>query len=51
LIAVAVITLSRRKLQESGGGRGLKLLSVIVMLALRLLLLLKPDWLGTYGRG
>jgi hypothetical protein len=50
LIAVAVITLSRRKLQESGG-HGLKLLSVIVMLALRLVLLLKPDCVGTYGRG
>jgi hypothetical protein len=50
LIAVAVITLSRRKLQESGD-RGLKLLSVIVVLALRLVLLLKPDWLGTYGPG
>jgi hypothetical protein len=45
MLAVAVVTLSRRKLQESGG-RWLKLLSAGVMLALGLVLLLKPDWLG-----
>jgi hypothetical protein len=48
MLTVAVVTLSRRKLQE-GGGRWLKLLSAIVMLALGLVLLLKPDWLGKYG--
>lgn len=47
MLAVAVVTLSRRKLQESGG-RWLKLLSAVVMLALGLVLLLKPDWLGSY---
>jgi len=50
MLAVAVVTLSRRKLQESGG-RWLKLLSAGVMLALGLVLLLKPDWLGSYGPG
>jgi glutaredoxin len=46
MLIIAVITLSRRKLQESGG-RWLKLLSAVVMLALGLVLWLKPDWLGT----
>jgi glutaredoxin len=50
MLAVAVVTLSRRKLQESGG-RWLKLLSAVVMLALGLVLLLKPDWLGSYRPG
>ena len=49
MLTVAVVTLSRRKLQESGG-RWLKLLSAVVMLALGLVLLLNPDWLGNYGR-
>lgn len=45
MVAIAVVTLSRAKLQERAG-RGLKLLSGFVMLGLGLLLLTKPDWLG-----
>jgi glutaredoxin len=45
MLIVAVTTLSRRKLQESGG-RWLKLLSGIVMLLLGLMLLLFPEWLA-----
>ena len=48
MLVIAVLTLSRHKLQESGG-RLLKLLSAVVMLALGFLLFLKPDWLGNYG--
>jgi len=44
MVGVAVVTLSRRKLQESGG-RALKLLSGAVMILLGVLLLLKPEWL------
>jgi uncharacterized membrane protein HdeD (DUF308 family) len=39
-----VITLSRKKLQETQG-RWLKLLSGVVILALGIVMLLKPDWL------
>jgi glutaredoxin len=45
MVAIAVVTLSRAKLQE-GAGRNLKLLSGLVMLGLGLLLLAKPGWLG-----
>jgi len=45
MVAVAVITLSRRKLQEKGG-RQLKLLNGLVMVALAALLLFKPEWLA-----
>ena len=45
MLAIAVVTLSGRKLQERGG-RWLKLVSGMVMLALGLILLLRPEWLG-----
>jgi hypothetical protein len=44
MLAVAVVTLSRHKLQERGG-RWLKLVSGVVVLALGVVLLLDPDWL------
>lgn len=44
MVALAVFTLSRRKLQESAG-RWLKLVSGIVMSGLGALLLIRPDWL------
>jgi hypothetical protein len=44
-VGVAVVTLSRHKLQERGG-RWLKLLSGAVMLALALVLLFRPEWLS-----
>jgi hypothetical protein len=37
--------LRREKLQETGA-RGLKLLSGVVMLALGLILMLRPEWLA-----
>jgi hypothetical protein len=45
LLAIAVITLSHRRVQEQQG-RWLKLLSGTVMLVLGLLMILRPDWLG-----
>jgi hypothetical protein len=45
LVAIGVITLSKRKLQEKGG-RWLKLISGSVVLALGVALLLRPHWLG-----
>ncbi|NWF74377.1 MAG: NrdH-redoxin [Nitrospirae bacterium] len=44
MVTIAVVTLSRRKLQERAG-RWLKLVSGIVMAGLGGLLLTKPDWL------
>ena len=44
LVAIVVITLSKKKLQE-GEGRWLKLLSGVVILALGIVMLVKPDWL------
>jgi glutaredoxin len=44
MVGVAVATLSRTKLQQSGG-RQLKLVSGLVMATLGLLLLFKPEWL------
>ena len=44
MVAIAVITLSRRKLQEHAG-QWLKLVSGTVMAGLGLVLLLKPNWL------
>ncbi len=44
MVTVAAVTLSRRKLDERGG-RWLKLVSGVVMMALGALLLLRPDWL------
>ena len=45
MLAVAVVTLSREKLQERGA-RFLKLTSGGVMLALGLILILRPEWLA-----
>jgi glutaredoxin len=44
MVTIAVVTLSRRRLQERGG-RILKGLSGAIMLALALVLLFKPGWL------
>lgn len=44
MLAIALITLSRRKVQERAG-RAMKLLSGTVMIALGVLLVLRPDWL------
>jgi glutaredoxin len=44
MLTIAIITLSKRKLQERGG-RILKLVSGAVLLVLGLLLVFKPDWL------
>ena len=46
MLAVAVVTLGRHKLQERGG-RWLKLVSGAVMLALGIALIVAPDWLST----
>jgi hypothetical protein len=45
LVTIGVVTLGKRKLQERGG-RWLKLISGLIVLALGLLLLLRPHWLG-----
>lgn len=45
MLFIAVVTLSRRKLQERGG-RVLQVVSGAVMLLLGLLLILHPDWLS-----
>jgi hypothetical protein len=45
MVIIAVVTLSRRKLQERAG-RWLKLAGGAVMLSLGLVLILKPDWLA-----
>lgn len=45
MVGIVVATLGKRKLQE-GQGRWLKLISGLVILALGLVLLLKPEWLG-----
>ena len=44
MVTIAVVTLSRRKLQE-GAGRWLKLASGLVMAGLGAILLLAPEWL------
>jgi len=44
MVTLAVVTLSRRRLAETAG-RWLKLVSGAVMLALGVLLLLRPEWL------
>jgi glutaredoxin len=46
MLVIAVVTLSREKLQEKGA-RWLKLISGAVMLALGLVLMLRPEWLGS----
>lgn len=45
MVFLAVVTMSQRKLQESGG-RQLKLVSGIVIAVLGVLLLAKPEWLA-----
>jgi glutaredoxin len=45
MVAVVVITLGKHRLQETGG-RVLKLISGSVILAIGLLMLFKPEWLG-----
>jgi glutaredoxin len=45
MLVIAVVTLSREKLQEKGA-RWLKLISGLVMVALGLILVLAPEWLG-----
>jgi glutaredoxin len=45
MLAVAVMTLSREKLQEKGA-RWLKLISGVVMLTLGIILMLHPEWLA-----
>ena len=44
MVAVVVLTLRKRKLQETQG-RWLKLLSGVVIMALGLVVLLQPEWL------
>ena len=44
MVAVVVITLGRKKLQQQQG-RWLKLVSGLVILLLGLVLLFKPEWL------
>jgi hypothetical protein len=44
MVAIAVVTLSRKKLQERAG-RWLKLTSGLVMVGLAAVLLLRPNWL------
>jgi len=46
MVAVVVVTLGRHKLQERGG-RILKLISGLVILALGVVLLVRPSWLGS----
>ena len=45
MVTLVVVTLKRRKLQETHG-RWLKLISGVAILALGLLMLVRPDWLG-----
>ena len=45
MVGIVVLTLGKRKLQEHEG-RWLKLVSGLVILALGLVLLFRPDWLG-----
>ncbi len=45
MVTIAVVTLSRRKLQERAG-RWLKLAGGAVMLSLGIVLILKPEWLA-----
>jgi glutaredoxin len=45
MVGAVVVTLERHKLQETHG-RWLKLISGLAILALGLLMLLRPDWLG-----
>lgn len=45
MLVIAVVTLSRSKLQEAGG-RWLKLVSGVVMLGLGVVPIAKPGWLA-----
>lgn len=49
MVAIAVVTLGRHRLQEREG-RWLKLVSGAVMMALAAVLLIRPDWLAALGR-
>jgi threonine/homoserine/homoserine lactone efflux protein len=44
VIAIGVVTLSRRRLQEREG-RWLKLVSGVVMVGIGFALIIKPEWL------
>ena len=44
MVIIAVVTLGRRKLQEKEG-RWLKLVSGLLILALGVVMIFKPDWL------
>ena len=46
MLVIAVVTLSREKLQEKGA-RWLKLISGLVMVALGLILVLRPEWFSS----
>lgn len=48
MVAIAVITLGRRKLQERGG-RWLELLSGVVIAVLGAVLVFRPGWLAWHG--
>ncbi len=48
MVGIAVVTLSRRRLQEKEG-RWLKLISGVVMLALAAVLFFQPGWLAALG--
>jgi len=48
VLAIGVITLSRRRLQEKEG-RWLKLVSGVVMLGLGVVLIVKPEWLAGWN--
>ena len=45
MLSIAIITLSRKRLQERAG-RWLKLVSGLVMVALGCALVFKPEWLS-----
>ncbi|MFZ1804901.1 MAG: NrdH-redoxin, partial [Nitrospira sp.] len=45
MVTIAVVTLSRRKLQERAG-RCLKLAGGVVMFSLGIVLILQPEWLA-----
>jgi len=45
MLSIAIITLSRKRLQERAG-RWLKLVSGVVMIALGCTLVFKPEWLS-----
>jgi hypothetical protein len=48
MVAIAVVTLGKHKLQERGG-RMLKLLGGVVIAGLGVVMIVKPDWLAAVG--